>query len=179
MSVFRGIDWSYLFSVQTPLLEIFVRGSAVYLALFFMLRFVLKRESAGLGVSDLLVVVLIADAAQNAMSNDYSSVPDGLLLVAVVVGWAWALDALAFRFPAVQRIVKPRKLPLIERGELKVANMRRELVTREELRSELRQQGIDDISSVRIAFMEPNGRISALTYDDTDDHRQPPRPTFT
>lgn len=174
MGPFADVAWSDLFAIETPLLEIFVRGSAVYLVLFLMLRFVLKRESAGLGVSDLLVVVLIADAAQNAMTDDYQSIPDGLLLVGVVIGWAWAVDALGYRFPKVQRLVKPRKLPLVRDGQLVMANMRKELVTREELRSELRQQGIEDVSSVRVAYMEPNGRISALTYDD--EHRPAPRP---
>lgn len=174
MGPFADVRWSELFAIETPLLEIFVRGTLVYLGLFLMLRFVLKRESAGLGVSDLLVVVLIADAAQNAMSDDYQSIPDGLLLVGVVIGWAWALDVLGYRFPAVQRVVKPRKLPLVRDGQMLVANMRKELVTREELRSELRQQGIEDISEVRIAYIEPNGRISALTYDS--EQRPAPKP---
>lgn len=176
MRVLTGIDWSDLLTLQTPLLEIFLRGTAVYLALFFMLRFVLRRQSAGLGVSDLLVVVLIADAASNALGDDYRSIPDGLLLVAVLIGWAWALDALGYRFPVVQRVVKPQKLPLVRDGQMLVSNMRKELVTREELRSELRQQGIEDLAAVRVAYMEPNGRISAVCFD-AEQRPAPPRST--
>lgn len=61
-----GVEWAKMLIPDTPLLEIFLRGSIVYLALFFLLRVVLKRESGTLGITDLLVVVLIADAAQNA-----------------------------------------------------------------------------------------------------------------
>ncbi len=159
------VEWQTVFVPEVALLELFVRGTLVYLALFFLLRFVLKRESGELGVTDLLVVVLIADAAQNAMADEYRSVPEGVVLVAVIVIWALALDWLGYRFPLLHRVVKPPKLPLILDGQLIVDNMRRELVTREELRSQLRLQGIENFSDVRAAYMEPNGRISVLSFD--------------
>ncbi len=136
-----------------------------------LLRLVLKRESGALGVTDLLVVVLIADAAQNAMADDYRSVPDGIVLVAVIVFWAWMLDWLGFHFRAFERFAKPPKLPLVDNGELRLDNMRQELVTREELASQLRKQGIDDLARVRVAYMEPDGNISVLTHDG--DRHQP------
>lgn len=155
-------DWSEVLAPETPLLEILVRGTLVYLALFLMLRVVLKRETAGMGVTDLLVVVLIADAAQNAMANDYRSVPDGLLLVAVIIFWAYALDWLGYRFPALQNVLHPSALPLVKDGQLLQRNLRRELVTRDELMSSLRLHGVDDLSAVRVAYMESDGRISVL-----------------
>ena len=74
---FGNVNWHDVFVPDTPLLEIFVRGTIVYLAIFALLRFVLTRQSGNLGVTDLLVIVLIADAAQNAMASEYKSVPDG------------------------------------------------------------------------------------------------------
>ena len=65
----RPIDWDKLFSLEAPFLEIVVRGSVVYLSLFFLLRYVLKRQAGSVGITDLLVVVLIADAAQNSMAK--------------------------------------------------------------------------------------------------------------
>jgi uncharacterized membrane protein YcaP (DUF421 family) len=159
------IEWQQVFVPEVALLELFIRGTLVYLAVFFLLRFVLKRETGELGVSDLLVVVLIADAAQNAMSDEYRSVPEGIILVAVIVGWALVLDWVGHRFPAFRRVVKPPKLPLILDGQLIIDNMRRELVTREELRSQLRLKGVENFSDVRAAYIEPNGRISVLTFD--------------
>jgi uncharacterized membrane protein YcaP (DUF421 family) len=162
------VDWKRVLVPDTPLLEIFVRGTLTYLALFFLLRVVLKRQSTGLGVTDLLVIVLIADASQNAMAGDYQSVPDGIFLVAVVLGWALALDWLSYRSKRMERILKPRKLPLIKDGQLITENMHKELVTRDELRSQLRQQGVEDFSDVRRAFMEPNGKISVVTFEQAD-----------
>ncbi len=162
--MFDNPDWGAVFIPETPLLEILVRGSLVYLALFFLLRMILKRESGMVGITDLLVVVLIADAAQNAMGGSYGSVPDGVLLVAVIIGWAWLLNALSYWFPAVRRLTQPRPLPLIKDGKLLPKNMRREFVTREELDSHLREQGVDDISSVKEARIERGGRVSVITH---------------
>src|SRR5690606_22918530 len=72
-------DWESILMPSTPLVEILVRGSLVYLALFALLRFVLKRETGTLGTTDLLVIVLLADAAQNALADDYTSIPDGII----------------------------------------------------------------------------------------------------
>ena len=89
-----------MFAAHTPPLEIVIRGTVVYLALYFMLRVVLQRQSGTTGIADLLVIVLIADAAQNAMADDCTSVTDGLILVATIVGWSYLLDFLSYRSPA-------------------------------------------------------------------------------
>ncbi|HZR83878.1 MAG TPA: hypothetical protein VFD92_22475 [Candidatus Binatia bacterium] len=70
-------DWSALFGLEKSPLEIVVRGSLTYLGLFAILRVVLRRHSGAVGFADLLVVVLIADAAQNAMAGEYRSISDG------------------------------------------------------------------------------------------------------
>ncbi len=160
-----GVDWAKTFLPDTPLLEIFLRGTLTYLALFFLLRVVLKRESGGLGVTDLLVVVLIADAAQNAMADDYTSIPDGILLVATIVFWSYALNWLGYRFPCIERYVHPQPLPLIKNGQMLHRQMREELITAEELRSQLRLQGVDDPATVKAAYMEGDGRVSVIKQD--------------
>jgi uncharacterized membrane protein YcaP (DUF421 family) len=167
-----SVDWARLLLPSTPLLEIFLRGSLVYLALFLMLRFVLKRESGTVGITDLLVVVLLADAAQNALADDYHAVPDGLLLVATIVFWAYTLNWLGYRFPGIGRLVHPPPLLLVENGELIKRNMRKEFITEDELYSMLRQQGVDDPRQVKQAHMEGDGKISVITMDN--EHHKPP-----
>ena len=160
-----GVDWAKTLLPDTPLLEIFLRGTLVYLALFFLLRVVLKRESGGVSITDLLVIVLIADAAQNAMADDYSSIPDGILLVATIIFWSYALNWLGYRFPRVQRFVHPPALPLIRDGRLIRQNMAKELITEEELKSQLRLQGIEDPAAVKVAYIEGDGRVSVIARD--------------
>ena len=154
-----AIDWNAILVPDTPLLEIFVRGTVVYLGLFVMLR-VLRRQSSSVGIGDMLVLVLIADAAQNAMAADYHSVPDGLLLVATIIGWSYALDWLGYHVPSVQRFIYPPPLPLVRDGKLLRRNMRQELITEQELMSQLRQNGIESLDQVERAYMEGDGQIS-------------------
>src|SRR4051794_28454241 len=87
--------------------EMFVRGTIMYFVLLALLRFIRNRQSSGLGVTDVLVIVLIADAAQNGMAKEYRSVTEGAALVGTIIGWDYALDWLSYRFPGVQRLIHP------------------------------------------------------------------------
>lgn len=165
MEALFSVDWRELFVPTHSAAEMFLRGTIMYLALFVLLRVILKRQSSGLGVTDLLVVVLIADAAQNGMARDYRSVTEGVVLVATIIGWDYALDWLGYRFPTFQRLVRPAPLTLVEEGRMLRGNMRRELVTREELMAQLREQGVASVEDVRWARMEADGRISVIKKD--------------
>ena len=157
-----GLDWKSMLTIDKPLAEIFLRGTVMYLGLFFMLRFVRRREVGAMGITDLLVLVLIADAAQNAMADDYRSLPEGLVLVGTIIGWSYALDWLGYHVAFLGRLLEPAPLTLIEHGQMLRRHMRRELITEEELMSQLRLQGVDDVKQVKRAYMESDGRISVL-----------------
>ncbi|MEV1329851.1 YetF domain-containing protein [Micromonospora costi] len=165
-------DWVQLFVPSTPLLETVVRGSVMYLTLFGLLRVILKRESGTTGVTDLLVIVLLADAAQNGMSGNYTSITDGVLLVAVIIGWSYLLDAVAYKWPAAARLIRPSSLVLVRDGRILHRNMRRELITDEELRQQLREQGVDDVAKVREARIESDGQLSVTTRTTGQPRRQ-------
>ncbi len=160
MDIFQ-LDWNAIFVPTVPLLEIFFRGTVVYLLLFTVLR-VLRREAGGLGIADVLVIVLIADASQNAMASEYKSVTEGAILVGTIVFWNYTLDYLGYRFPSFQRLVRPAALPLIKDGRMLRKNMNSEMITEEELLGQLRQQGVDDVSSVKKCCLEGDGRISVI-----------------
>jgi uncharacterized membrane protein YcaP (DUF421 family) len=165
MDFLFNVDWGRMLLPSTPLLEIILRGSITYLVLFALFRMILKREAGTIGITDLLVVVLVADAAQNAMADDYTSITDGILLVATIIFWSYALDWLGYRFLRLQRFVHPPALPLVREGRMLRQNMRRELITEDELMSQLREQGVDDLAKVKIAYMEGDGRISVISRD--------------
>jgi uncharacterized membrane protein YcaP (DUF421 family) len=93
--------------------EVIVRGSIMYLCMFAILRFVGRRQAGHFGPADLLVIVMIADAAQNGLGKDYSSVTEGVTLVLTIVSWEYLIDWLSFRFPALRPILKPPALRLI------------------------------------------------------------------
>jgi uncharacterized membrane protein YcaP (DUF421 family) len=86
MNTLLQIDWESIFMPSLHIGEIILRGTIVYLFLFVLLR-ILRRGAGAIGISDLLVVVLIADAAQNAMASEYKSITEGLILVTTIVFW--------------------------------------------------------------------------------------------
>jgi uncharacterized membrane protein YcaP (DUF421 family) len=65
----------------------------------------------------------------------------------------------------IERLVKPPPLVLIRNGKLQRRAMRQELITTEELKSKLREQGIENIEQVKIAHLEENGEISVVQRD--------------
>ena len=170
--MFEQVDWHAVFTPHVPWLEIFVRGTLVYLSLFLLLRVLLKRESGTLGITDTLLIVLIADASQNGMANDYKSVTDGFVLVVTLLFWSLFLNWLSFRFPFFERLLKPRKLLLIKNGRMLKENMRKELITYSELMSEVRTNGLSDLSSIKEAYIEPSGVISIVSFDESQSKRE-------
>lgn len=158
------IDWNSAFVPTVSVAEMVLRGTLVYLLLFFVLR-VLRREAGALGISDLLVVVLIADAAQNAMASEYKSITEGAVLVGTIVAWDFFLDWLGYRFPSIQRLLRPAPLPLIKDGRVLRQNLRKEMITMEELMSQLREQGVESVEEVKACRLEGDGHISVIKYD--------------
>ena len=162
------IEWSELLIPTHSLAEIMIRGTVMYLALFLVLRFVMLRQSSTIGIADILVIVLIADAAQNGFAKEYKSVTEGLLLVLTIVFWDIFLNWLSYHFKIFERLLAPAPLILIDKGKMNRKNMRSQFITEEELRGQLRQQGVSDIAEVKHAHLEANGEISVVKTDSSD-----------
>lgn len=171
-------DWTAVFVPNTPILEIVVRGTLVFLSITVLLRLTGQREAGSLAVTDLLVVVLIATAVGEAMSGGYRSVSEGIVLVGTILVWSVVLDAASYRFPALRRLLKARPRTLVRDGEANEHVMHREFLTREELEVQLRLHGVRRIDDVAVAFLEPNGMVSVFRKDDAD-ASSTPRPPVT
>ena len=157
------VDWAELFSFSVPVAEIAVRGTVMYWFLFLLFRFVVRRDAGGVGMADILVLVIVADAAQNAFAGEYRSIADGMLLISVIVFWNFLADWLAYRYPFFERVFQARPLLLIKDGRLQQHNMRRQLLTREDIEEKLREHGVADVKKVRRAYLESDGKFSVIT----------------
>jgi uncharacterized membrane protein YcaP (DUF421 family) len=170
MSTLMRIDWASVFVPSLHIGEIIVRGTIVYLFLFVVLR-LLRRQAGALGIADLLVVVLIADAAQNAMAGEYRSITEGLVLVSTIVFWDFFLNWLDFKFPRFRHLLQPAPLLLIKDGQILWHNLRRQLITEHELMSKLREQGIESVNEVKKSYLEGGGNISVITYRQSQERK--------
>lgn len=167
-------DLFALFAINVPIWEIFVRGTAIYWFLFVLFRFVLPREVGAVGVADMLVLVLVADAAQNAMAGDYDTISEGALLIGTIMGWNAFADWVAWRFPAMGRILQSKPLILVREGRMIPRNMARQFVTEDELMGKLREHGVDDVRRVKSAHLESGGEVSVVLFEGQAD--KPPGP---
>lgn len=170
MNAWFNVNWHELFVPSISLLELFVRGTIVYLLLFFVLRFIPTRQLGMLGITDLLVVVLFAEAAQNAMATTYTSITEGVALVGTVIFWSYIINWLGYKFPLLQKFLNPPPLLLVKNGRLIERNLAKELITEEEIMSQLRQQGIELLKDVKIAYMEADGGISVIPHNSKKDN---------
>jgi len=158
-----AVDWHGVFVPEHSLLEMFVRGTIMYLLVFVLVRLMSKRQVGGIGPSDVLVIVLLAEVAGNAFTaSDYRSISEGAVLVVTLLGWTYVLEWLGNRFPFVERLMREPKLKLIEDGRMLRRNMNAELVTVEELKAQLREKGLEDCEDVAAAYMEADGQISVI-----------------
>jgi uncharacterized membrane protein YcaP (DUF421 family) len=151
-----------LFDIHVPVAELILRGTLVYWLLFLIFRVVLRRDVGAVGIADILLLVIVADAAQNAMSGGYDTFAEGAILVGTIVGWNWLLDFLAFHFLLVRRFATPSRLTLVTRGVPNLRNLRREFISLSELQEKLREQGIEDVREVKVAYLEGDGQISVI-----------------
>jgi uncharacterized membrane protein YcaP (DUF421 family) len=123
---------------------------------------VVKRRVGAVGMGDILVLVIVADAAQNGMAGDYRSITDAFILVGTIIGWNTLVDWLTFRFPRLQRILEPPPLLLIDDGRVQWRHMKQEYMSEADLQTKLREHGVTDPREVAKAFMEPDGQLTVL-----------------
>jgi uncharacterized membrane protein YcaP (DUF421 family) len=171
MSKFWSIDWHTLFVPSGSLTEIVLRGTLIYLFLFVLMR-VLHREAGQFNIADLLVVVIIADAAQNGMAGTYESVTEGVVLIGTIVAWDFGLDWASFRWSAVRRFVQPQPVTLIRDGKIQWRTMRRELITETELMGRLHQDGLQHIEDVYRCFVEADGKLSVISHEQAKENAE-------
>ncbi len=161
------VDWANLFTPKYSLVELFVRGTIMYLVVFALLRLDMRRQVGGIAMPDILVVVLIAEIAGRGIALDYESVIEGAVLIATILFWSFLFEKLQYHVPGFERLLRAKKLALVRDGQILHRNMRAEAITREELMAQLREHGVADTAQVKIAYLEADGQISVIKHDNS------------
>jgi uncharacterized membrane protein YcaP (DUF421 family) len=161
-------NWHDLFVPEMSLPEVLLRGGLVYVSLCLLLRVILKRQAGKVSLNDLLVITLVAGVSRNPLVRDTKSIPDGLMIVAMVLFTSYAVDWLSYRVPALRKFLQSPPVPLIRNGRVLDENLNRELITHDQLNSQLRQEGVHDPAEVEAAFLEGSGKISVIKKETPD-----------
>jgi uncharacterized membrane protein YcaP (DUF421 family) len=155
-----------LFFPELAILEIFLRGTVVYWAIFLFFRLGGRRNIGSLGFADIVVLLLVAEAVGDSLGGGDESITGGLGVAAVIVCWSFAIDRLCYFYPLASKVLEPSKLCLIENGKMDLKNMRAEYVTRAELMEQLRLQGVSSLEQISRAYLEKNGELSIIKRDE-------------
>ena len=145
-----------------PVIEKLVRTAVIYGFLLVAFRVAGKRQLGQLSPFDLVVLLIISNAVQNALIGRDDSLGGGLIgatmlfLVNGVVAWA------SSRHRGFGRLVESAPTMLVRHGRVCMDNLRRELMSLPELRAALRREGVVSVAEVRYAMLEEDGRVSVI-----------------
>jgi uncharacterized membrane protein YcaP (DUF421 family) len=99
-----------------------------------------------------------------------------VILVGTIAGWNWLLDMTAYHYPGMRRLIEAKPLPLVRDGKPMRRNLRREMITMDELMAKLREHGIEGLDQVKAVTMESDGEISVITHAGKEGKDEPGPP---
>ena len=143
-------------------LGIVIRTVVVYFVVLFGLRLSGKRELGQMTIFDLVVLLLIANAVQNAMVGADTSLLGGLLAALILLLVNGGVARLRLRWPRLRRWVEGTPTLLVLHGETIPEHLRQEGIDQDTLLTALREHGVAEISGVEMAVLEIDGSISVV-----------------
>ena len=151
----------------TSLLEIAFRTFVIYVVLVLGLHFFGKRELGQMNPFDLVLVLTISNAVQNAMTGPDTSLMGGIVAAATLLATNWAFARLRERWPWLKRWVEGQPNVLVENGHLEYGHLKQEGVDIDELLAAARQHEVERISDIKRAVLEIDGTISVIPKESS------------
>src|SRR5947209_4710838 len=158
-----------LMQLALPWWNLALRCAVIYLAMVLGLRLFGKREVGQFRVSDLVLILLVANAVQPAMTGPDTSLAGGLVIIATLlaVNYMWNVIwlKLGLRSPQVNALLRGHPTVLVQDGQWLDRALEHEGVDREEVAMAFREHGVEDVKDVKLAVLELDGSISVVPQD--------------
>jgi uncharacterized membrane protein YcaP (DUF421 family) len=148
---------SSMFHLPVPILEKILRPVIVYVFLVACLRIFGKRELAQLNPFDLVVLLTLSNAVQNAIIGDDNSITGGAIGAFALLAINWLVVRLLFRHQKLNEALEGSETVLVRRGQVDQEALKKETLTEVELLSAIHKQGLNGFSEVEKCVLEPNG----------------------
>lgn len=146
-------------------MDIVLRASVTFAALYLLLRLLGKREIGQLTSFELVVIVVMGDLVQQGVTHNDFSLTGSILAIATFAFWALVMSWATYLSPRLETLLDGRPQVIIRNGELIQANLRRDRITRAEVEAEMRLAGIAHMNQVAWAILETRGKISFIRKD--------------
>lgn len=144
-------------------MDIVLRAAIMFVVLFVLMRVSGRRELSSLEPFDLILLVVMGDLVQQAVTQSDYSVTGGILVIGTISLMSVGMSYLTFRFPRTRPLLDGSPILLVCDGEVLEGNLRRERLTLGELQAAARLEQIGSLADVRFAVLETNGKISFVT----------------
>ena len=153
--------------------EIILRALAVYAFILLALRLLGKKELSQLSVADLVLIMLVSNAVQNAMVGADVSLLGGIIAAAVLFIIDFIIKQLSYRNRKIKTIIEGESVLLIYKGKVKEHNLEHEKITLSELNAVIREHGVLSIEDIELCVLETDGNISVISKSLNDQHFYP------
>ena len=147
-------------------MEIAVRATVIYAAMFLLMRGMRKRTLAQMTPFEMILLVAFGDIVQQGVTQEDYSLTGAALAVGTFAFWISLMSWASWRFGPVRRAIEGVPLVIIEHGEPIDQTLKVEQMPLDEVMEAARQQGIDDLAKVRLGVLEPSGKLSFITYEN-------------
>ena len=165
-----------MWDLHVPAWELMVRATAIYIAVLIALRLFGKREVGQFTLIDLVLILLLANAVQPAMTGPDTSLTGGLVIIVTLIVVNRGIALARAKLPFVERLVESPPTRLAEDGAWVPGALEREELSVDDVTMALREHGLTDISEVKLAVLEADGMISIVPRDPAKArHRRRPR----
>jgi uncharacterized membrane protein YcaP (DUF421 family) len=151
--------------IHNPYLHIVLSSVAVYLFIILAIRFFGKKELSQLSVFDLVFILLISNAVQNAMVLGDNSLYGGLIAALSLFTMNYILKRLQLKFPKFGKLVQGDAIMLVYQGKIIPSHLRMAGISEDEVMQAIREHGVASIGEVDLAILEVDGNISVLSHD--------------
>jgi uncharacterized membrane protein YcaP (DUF421 family) len=146
-------------------LHIIFSSVVIYLFMIVAIRLFGKKELSQLSIVDLVLILLISNAVQNAMVGQDTSLSGGLIAATALFLTNFLLKFIFYRFPKFGRFIQGEALLLIYKGKLNEGNIQKSKITLDEIKEVIREHGVATIEEVDLAVLEMDGNISILSHE--------------
>ena len=164
-----------MWELHVPAWELAIRSAAIYLAVLVALRLFGKREVGQFTLIDLVLILLLANAVQPAMTGPDTSLTGGLVIIATLIIVNRAIALARTKLPFVQRLVESSPTVLARDGKWVPGVLEREELSAEDVMMALREHGLTKVSEVKLAVLEGDGMISVVPIDASKAGHHRPR----
>lgn len=151
-----------MFELTVPWWELILRGVVVYAFLLLLLRLTGKRQVGQLAPFDLVLLLVLSNAVQNAMNGGDNSILAGVISATTLVVLNLGLGYATYKSKKLEAMIEGQPEVLIHNGQLYTRVMERAMLTNHELHAALRQNGCLSVDEVHSAILENNGAISVV-----------------